>query len=154
MSESPVRAQGSKGVSLWRRLAAMVYDGMVLVCLVFIAWQPVPLVPDEQWPEWLSRGWRLAYLGLVVYGFYGWFWVHGGQTIGMRAWKFRVVDESSGPDGTVTVGWRQALLRLAVSCLSWTAVGLGFLWSIWDPERRAWHDIASRSRLEMDPRRR
>ncbi|MDE0097907.1 MAG: RDD family protein [Gammaproteobacteria bacterium] len=149
MTESRNRRQGKAGVSLWRRLAAIFYDSLVLVCLVFIAWLPVPLVPDDQWPQWLSRGWRLAYLGCVVYAFYGWFWVHGGQTLGMRAWRLRLVDAASRPDAYLPVGWKQALLRLAVAWMSWAALGLGFLWSLWDPERRTWHDIASRSRLEM-----
>lgn len=132
---------------LWRRLAAMTYDAMVLVCVIFIAWQPVPLLPDGQWPEWLARGVRLGYLGLVIFLFFGWFWTHGGQTIGMRAWKIRLLDASSGPGRAVAIGWRQALIRLLVAVLSLAAMGLGFLWSLFDGQNRCWHDIASASRL-------
>lgn len=135
----------------WRRLAAMTYDTLVLICIVFIAWQPVPLLPDDQWPEWLGRTVRLGYLGLVIHVFFGWFWTHGGQTIGMRAWKIRLVDNVSHPHSLVAIGWRQALVRQLVAAVSLAAAGLGFLWSLFDHDRRTWHDIASRSRLVMSP---
>ncbi len=137
------------GIALWRRLAAALYDAIMLFCIIFIAWQPVPLLPDATWPEWLSRGVRLAYLVLLIYLFFGWFWTHGGQTIGMRSWKFRLVDASPAESAGATVTWRQAAIRLVAAALSWAAFGIGFLWALWDPERRAWHDIASRSRLVM-----
>jgi uncharacterized RDD family membrane protein YckC len=134
-------------VTLWRRLAAAFYDGLVLICIVFIAWQPVPLLPDDQWPEWLSRGVRLGYLLAVIILFFGWFWTHGGQTIGMRAWKIRLVDDSPGATSTGTISSLQVVIRLAVAAISWAVLGMGFLWSLLDRERRTWHDMASRSRL-------
>ena len=134
-------------VSLWRRLAAMFYDSLVLVCVIFIAWQPVPLLPDDQWPEWLGRMVRLSYLGLVIFLFFGWFWTHGGQTIGMRAWKIRLLDAASEPGSLIAIDWRQAFVRLLVAGLSLAAAGLGFLWAVFDRENRTWHDIASQSRL-------
>ena len=133
--------------ALWRRLGAAFYDGIVLVCLIFIAWQPVPLIPDEHWPDWLSRGVRLGYLALLIYGFFGWFWTHGGQTIGMRAWKIRLVDASRDDAADRMIGWHQVLIRLLTALVSWAVLGGGFLWSLLDGERRTWHDMASRSRL-------
>jgi uncharacterized RDD family membrane protein YckC len=141
-----------KPVTLLRRLAAIFYDSLVLFCLIFIAWQPVPLIPDDHWPQWLSQGVRLAYLVLLICLFFGWFWTHGGQTIGMRAWKFRLEDATAGPATAQPVRWSQALTRLFFALVSWAAFGVGFLWSLFDGERRTWHDIASRSRLVMTPR--
>ncbi len=80
-------------------------------------------------------------------GFHLWFWTHGGQTLGMRAWRLRLVSD----DGD-KVTLRQALVRYAVAILSWLVLGLGFLWILFDGKKRAWHDIASRTRLVLvDP---
>ena len=47
-------------------------------------------------------------------------WTRGGQTIGMRAWKLRVVDASGAP-----LRWSQAVLRFAIALVSLAALGAG-----------------------------
>ena len=49
-------------------------------------------------------------------------WTRGGQTIGMRAWRLRVV----GADG-LPVAWPRALLRFVIAAVSLAAFGIGFL---------------------------
>jgi uncharacterized RDD family membrane protein YckC len=63
-------------------------------------------------------------------------WVRGGQTVGMRPWRLRVV----AADGTA-LGWGRAALRFGAALISLGAFGLGFLWCLVDAKRRAWHDI-------------
>jgi|KBSMisStaDraftv2_1062788.scaffolds.fasta_scaffold422918_2 uncharacterized RDD family membrane protein YckC len=65
-------------------------------------------------------------------------WLRGGQTVGMKPWRLRVV----GADGGA-IDLRRALLRFAVALVSLGALGLGFFWCLVDRERRAWHDIAA-----------
>jgi len=65
-------------------------------------------------------------------------WMRGGQTVGMKPWRLRIVGADGGP-----IGFRRALLRFAVALVSLAALGLGFLWCLIDRERRAWHDIAA-----------
>jgi uncharacterized RDD family membrane protein YckC len=67
-------------------------------------------------------------------------WRRGGQTIGMRAWRIRIVAAEGG-----ALPWPRALLRFMVALVSLGALGLGFLWCLVDRERRAWHDIATRA---------
>jgi uncharacterized RDD family membrane protein YckC len=69
-------------------------------------------------------------------------WTRGGQTIGMRAWRLRVV----GADGR-PLPLARALLRFVVALVSLAALGAGFWWALADPQRRAWHDLAARSVL-------
>lgn len=87
------------------------------------------------------------YLLGVCFVFYGWFWVHGGQTLGLRTWRLRVVRHDGTP-----ITWRHAALRFAGAILSWAALGLGFLWIYVDPQRRAWHGHLSGTRVVLEPR--
>lgn len=132
---------------LLRRLAAALYDAIIVVALLFIATVPVVLVTGGAMEDSLAFriGLRI-YLLAVAFAFFGGFWHFGGQTLGMRSWRVRVVHV----DGT-RVGWREAAIRFGVAILSWAALGLGFLWSLVDRDCRTWHDVASGTRLIRSP---
>lgn len=72
---------------------------------------------------------QLVYL-LLAFGFFGWFWTQGGQTLGMRAWKIRVVDLNNNYST-----WTQAGRRFLWSLTSWMVFGLGFVWAFFDPDK-------------------
>ncbi len=137
---------------LWRRLLAILYDTVLLCCLVFIAWQPVPLIPESLHPA-LERTIRLGYLLAICFLFFGWFWRHGGQTLGMRAWKIKLTPmyPDRTPDPFRAVTWETAWLRFIAALFSWITVGAGFAWSAFHPEKLAWHDLFSSSRLIVTP---
>jgi uncharacterized RDD family membrane protein YckC len=133
---------------LLRRLAALAYDSLIVLALWLTA--AVPFV-------WIANGapqgllMRLAfqlYLLAIAFAFFGWFWVHGGQTLGMRAWRLRIVDN----DGRA-VTWAQATKRFAAAILSLLCAGIGLLWVMHDRERRAWHDRLSGTRVVVLPKR-
>ena len=122
---------------LLRRLAAIVYDLMLLLGILFVATAVVlPLTDGEAVRP--GNPIYATYIFFICFFFYGWFWTHGGQTLGMRAWKLRV-QQRNGAGLT----WWHALLRFLVAIISWLALGLGFLWILVDPERATWHDRAS-----------
>ena len=54
-------------------------------------------------------------------------------------------------DGSRISLW-QALLRFVVSIASWLCVGLGFIWSLFDKQKRSWHDISSDTQLVRIPK--
>ena len=54
-------------------------------------------------------------------------------------------------DGSAITLW-QALLRFVVAIGSWLFCGLGFLWVLWDKDKRSWHDIYSESRVVQLPK--
>jgi len=129
-----------------RRIGAVLYDSLLLIAVLFIAGLPLPLIPESiRFEPWV-RYTTLAYLVAVSFVFLGWFWTHGGQTLGMRAWRIRVVTGNGAP-----LDWQRAARRFAWALLSWAAVGLGFLWSLADPQRLAWHDRLSGTRLILVP---
>jgi uncharacterized RDD family membrane protein YckC len=82
--------------------------------------------------------WYVVFLMAVAFLYFGWFWAHGGQTLGMRSWRLRLVTA----DGS-RVPWGQALVRFLGACVSWLALGAGFLWALVDPDRLTWHDRLS-----------
>ena len=132
-------------VPLWRRLAAAAYDGLVVVGLFFIASALVmpisrgAITPEHPAAEILYR----LYLLAIGFLFFAGFWTRNGQTLGMLAWRVKVV--RSG-DGT-RITWPQALLRYLAALLSWLPLGLGFWWSLWDAEGKTWHDRLSGTEL-------
>ena len=136
-------------VPLWRRLAAASYDSLVVAALWFIATAiAMPLsrgaiTPDHPLAEQIYRLYILA----VGFLFFGGFWVRNGQTLGMLAWRVRLVQAGSN----TKVTWRQALLRYLVGWISLLALGLGFWWSLWDKDRKTWHDRLSGTRLIPAP---
>ena len=75
---------------------------------------------------------------LISFFYYGWFWTHGGQTLGMKTWKIKLTTL----DGRV-VDWKQALVYFLAAMLSWAVCGLGFLWSVFEPRRATWHDLVA-----------
>jgi uncharacterized RDD family membrane protein YckC len=126
------------------RLAAAVYDLFPLVGLWFVAAVLALAVTGGALDthalagKFIVQGFVLA-LSAVYFVVS---WSRGGQTIGMRAWKLRVV----GSDGW-RLPWPRALLRFVVALVSLAALGAGFWWAIFDPQGRTWHDLAARSRL-------
>lgn len=132
---------------LWRRLLAILYDGLLLAAVLMVATAVLlPLTGGEAIPKRGNTLYQL-YLLAVGTGFFALFWRHGGQTLGMRAWRLRL-QGAHGP-----VSWREAWLRAGAALLSWLPLGLGFAWSLIDRERLAWHDRLSGTRLVVTPRR-
>jgi uncharacterized RDD family membrane protein YckC len=102
---------------LWRRLAAFVYEGVVLFGVVMVAGFIFSIATDQR--HALSGRTGLQAFMFVVLGLYFvWFWTHGGQTVAMKTWQIRVVDRS----GQALTPAR-ALLRYLLSWL-WFAPAL------------------------------
>lgn len=131
---------------LFRRLAAILYDSLLLLAVLFIAtFIALPLSGGEAVSGY--NPFLTTYLMFVAFGFFAWFWTHGGQTLGMRAWRLRVVTYDGHP-----IGLWHALLRFLVAVPSWLLLGLGFLWSLWDKEHLTWHDHYSETILVVLPK--
>ena len=123
-----------------RRLAAVVYDGLLLFAVLFAATALVlPFAGGSAIAP--ANPLYLLYLLGVSYLYFAWFWTHGGQTLGMRAWRFRVLTQAGE-----ALTWRRAGLRFGCALLSWGALGAGFLWTAFDREQCSWHDRLSGTR--------
>jgi len=134
-------ADRPKAPGFLRRLAAAGYDLFLLLAVLFLA--TAVALPFNAGQAFASgQLFYPLYLLSISFGFYGWFWTHGGQTLGMRAWKIKVCTlEGQAP------GWRQAGIRFCASLLSWACLGLGFFLCLFDKNRQGWHDYLSKTRL-------
>lgn len=136
---------------LWRRLAALGYDLMPLLALWMLTAGLVLLafhgeVDVAHQPPLYHFSLQAALL-VVTAAYFVVSWTRGGQTIGMRAWRIRVVDAEGKPPG-----WGRALLRFAVALPATAIAGAGFMWCLIDRDRRAGHDLAAGTRLVRVPR--
>ena len=119
----------------------MLYDGLAIIALLLLATAIALLAGSGQVTAGRDPLFTL-YLLIVWFFYLAWFWRNGGMTVGMRAWKITI---ESGRGGMP--GWGQCALRFLVSLASAACLGLGFAWSLFEPQKRTWHDLASRTRL-------
>ncbi|MDD5579185.1 MAG: RDD family protein [Methylobacter sp.] len=125
----------------FRRFAAIFYDLLLLVALFFVA--TALILPFNSGQAFTAKQlFYPVYLLVVSFFFYAWFWTHGGQTLGLRAWKIKVLTLNREQ-----ISWKQALLRFTAALLSWIFFGLGFLWIFFDKDKRGWHDYLSKTAL-------
>ncbi len=85
---------------------------------------------------------------LTCVGFFSAFWLKSGQTLGMQAWRIKLVRTSDGETATA----RQAMLRCVGALLSAACIGLGYLWCLVDRNHRCWHDYLSGTELILLPK--
>ncbi|EPJ7843974.1 RDD family protein [Pseudomonas aeruginosa] len=144
---------------LVRRLAAMFYDFLLCVALMMV----VTLVyqqgilrliyGSDHLRELADRGALIGdpllstLLVFALFSFFAKFWTHNGQTLGMQVWGLRVQNR----DGSA-ISLLQALLRFMIAIASWLCLGLGFLWMLWDKDKRTWHDRYSESQVVRLPK--
>jgi uncharacterized RDD family membrane protein YckC len=136
--------------SLPRRLTAMLYDALLLVALVAVvnALALAVVVRASAGEQHVVNAHLVQFLtALSIVGFFTVFWLHGGQTLGMQAWRIKLVNFQGGPP---TAG--MAVLRCLGALLSAACLGLGYLWCLLDHNNRYWHDYLSGTELILLPK--
>ena len=145
---------------LFRRLGALLYDGLIVIAIEMMAAGVVVAVlhaliamglfhlnnfkdvSDFLTNHPIYSPLYTLYLAFVWVYFFVFFWTRAGQTLGMRAWKLHLRSN----DGT-SVSVTQALIRIATS-----AFGLANLTVVIDPQKRAFHDIWAKTQVVVLPR--
>jgi uncharacterized RDD family membrane protein YckC len=118
-------------------------------------------------PAW--QQWIVTYLALV--GFFGLFWRQKGQTLGMQAWRVKLVSRL----GNARVPWTQVFIRISTAAapvilsllpflyfninnasvlvyvIAAIIAGMGFFWRWGNTERLYLHDQLSSTELRLAP---
>jgi uncharacterized RDD family membrane protein YckC len=137
---------GGARAGFGRRFAALLYDALLLAALLMIFTggalfftHGAAVVPET------AGAWVYLYracLVLLVGGYYMLNWLRSGQTLGMRAWRLRVVTDSGE-----ALALKAAALRALFGALAWAPAGLGVLWLYVDRDHLALHDRLSKTRV-------
>ena len=128
-------------------MAAMLYDTLLIVACLFLA--TIPFIAARG-GEPVEIDDNLAYqvvLLLVIYGFFVGFWTRSGRTLGMQSWGLQL----EAQDGE-RITFAAATIRFFAALLSLAALGLGYLWQLWDSDQLTWHDRLSKTRLVYYPK--
>ncbi len=149
-------AAGKTQAHLWRRLAAMVYDGLLLLALNFlVAFVLIRLLTPTSaalhqslfvLPDTVRHLILLPAILLTTALFYSFFWVRNQQTLGMQTWHIRVESIEGKP-----LGWLDALRRFFWAVLGFSIAGIGYWWQLFDRQHLCLHDRISRTRVIFQP---
>ncbi len=127
--------------SFLRRMGAIFYDSLLLFSVLLFATIPALIFADGEAIKHDNRLFQI-YLLLISILYFILPWKVRGQTLGMQSWKIKLVQETGEP-----INWWQAIKRILFSSLSWFPAGLGYIWSLFDREKLAWHDRLSQTKL-------
>lgn len=152
--------------SLLRRLAAFVYEGMLLFAVGMLATYLYSALTQQRHALQGQAGLQVFLFVVLAIYFVG-FWSRGGQTVAMRAWHLRLVTD----DGQAVTQAR-ALLRYLASWIwfapAWLVAWLAdihnalhvgglmaagvivySLLALLHPQRQYWHDALCGTRITL-----
>jgi len=119
------------------------YDGLLLIAIWATLVGLFVLVMGESISPWLSQALAVA----IYFGFFGYFWVKQGQSLGMLAWRIKLVTLEGKVPKTKAI-----ILRLTVALASFGALGVGYLWVWTNDNRQTWHGLASQTLVVHIPK--
>lgn len=125
---------------MFRRLAAMLYDAFILLCLwMMVTFAILPFLPQHVVAP--RSGWYQSYLIVWTLLYYGYFWSKRGKTPGMAAWRLQLIDHVH-PERTPHL---ELILRRLLFSIA--TLGVGVLLIPFHQQKRALHDILSQTRM-------
>ena len=136
----PVRGTDPLPAPLRIRIFSLVYEGVLLFALVFVAsYLFISLARDAQ-----AGSVRLVfqiYLLAVCGAYFMYCWVRSGQTLAMKTWRLLLVaaDGSPVPAGTALVRYLVAVPAMMT--------GVGILWALFDRDGQFLQDRVAGTRI-------
>ena len=140
--------------AIWRRVFALLYDSLILVAismaygaLTLAAWVLVKGPPQADYNPVLGGVlFQLGWLASLCM-FYFYFWRRNGQTIGMRAWRLKLVG-SEREQASV----RSCAIRLLVSPPLIALFFFAYIWQYFDRDGLCLQDRISGTRVVLLPK--
>lgn len=126
---------------LFRRTAAFLYDCLLLIALFFIITAISIAFNDGQAIQHFM--FKLVLL-VVAFIFFDWFWRHGGQTLGMRAWRIKLQSNNSA-----SLSLKQSAIRFSTGLLLF---GFTLAYMLISKDAAALHDTLSDTIIVRDNR--
>lgn len=144
--------QKNTGANFFRRLLAMVYDSFLLLAILLITsgiYTIITVILTNDFSthpnidtndvihdlQPVELGWFFfPFLIFVYVSFFCYFWIKTGQTLGMAAWKIKLI---SSDENQITL--YKCLLRIFFAIISFTCFGLGYICLLFGA-KKTWHD--------------
>ena len=127
-------------ISIWRRLASILYDFLLVVAVLII--MSIPFFSFDLQENNLLKVTIQIYYYLITQYFFVWFWVHNQGTLGMKTWKIKIICNNNN-----RLSYKQAIIRFNVAIISLLFFGLGFIISLFRKDKKCFHDIISKTAL-------
>ncbi len=158
LSGAPLTGASPRPPNLLHRIAAMVYEAVLLFGIVFGVSFVLLTVTGWTYPlRPAPRAILQATLFVAIGAYFVYCWSHSGQTLAMRSWRLKLVDRDGGPVSTgrallrYLLAWHLFLpgivfvaLFQAHSVIDGAAFALGFAAMLalayTDPRRQLLHD--------------
>ncbi len=128
------------------RLAALTYDALLVLGIWFVIGIIFVAANDGEHVA-THNPFLPSALFIALFWFNTHFWRRGGQTLGMRAWRLRLLNDDPGQ-----LSLMQCLVRFLVSLISFLLCGLGYFWIWLDKDGLSWHDRYSNTRVIRVPK--
>jgi uncharacterized RDD family membrane protein YckC len=113
----------------------------VLAAVLWLAALPLALFETELAVPHVRPAYQ-AYLALVAGVYFVAQWTRGGQTLAMKTWHLKLERRDGG-----ALTPRDAVLRYVAALAGLAALGLGFLWALFDREGLFLHDRMAGTRI-------
>lgn len=148
MSEIKIPIQ-KESAEIWRRLIALVYDAFILLA-ISMGFGTVAVIvssllgnkPDDSYTPVVNGNITFALWYLVLAAFYYYFWRKDGQTLGMRAWRLRLVTWQ----GEVAPA-RSCIVRVLISPPLIGLFLIAYFWKLIDKDKLCLHDRLSKTKV-------
>lgn len=127
---------------LRRRLASMLYEGLLILGVLSVAFMIPQLALGLGFGIVLPGYVLLAHLFIVLGAYFLWYWIHGGQTLAMQTWKLKISTPSGSAPAVPFL-----VLRYILAWPSILFYGIGLVWSIFDREGQFLHDRLAGTRV-------
>lgn len=130
-----------KETPIFKHIAAFVYDIFPVVGILLLT-SFVTLIIRNGQEVARNTIWFDVLLFCEVAFYYVYSWKIGGQTLGMRAWKMKIIPNDKNQ---ATLTWTQALVRFLVGIVSCFG-GIGIFWKVITKDKTTWMDKVSNSK--------
>ncbi len=137
--------------SVIKRLAALIYDALIVLAICFVYGWSVLIMKYKFFNVALPANGR-AELGsiegvglvLILIFFFSFFWHRGGQTLGMKTWQLKLMDQNGS-----SVSWQKCLLRCTLAPITLT---VGYIWGLFDRDKKCLQDRLSGTQVVEVPK--
>lgn len=119
-----------------RRFMAFLYDSLLLIALFFVVTSVAIALNGGVAIQ--NHAYKLV-LYVVGFLFFSWFWRHGGQTLGMQAWRIKVVSDSNNQ-----LTYQQCLKRYLCGTFLF---GITLFTALFTTSGQCLHDVVSNTKI-------